>query len=66
MMLATNQAEGGRNNANPETVSVTGISMQMEFDGLVCARQQFAPPATRPKLTSMVELFHQGALDSIA
>lgn len=35
MMLATNQAEGGRNNANPETVSVTGISMQTEFDGLV-------------------------------
>lgn len=36
MMLATVQAEGERNNANPEAMSVTGISMKMEFDGLVC------------------------------
>ncbi|KAK2598059.1 hypothetical protein QQS21_005770 [Conoideocrella luteorostrata] len=34
MMLATVQAEGERNNANPETMAVTGISMKMEFDGL--------------------------------
>ncbi|KEY72452.1 hypothetical protein S7711_10922, partial [Stachybotrys chartarum IBT 7711] len=35
MMLATVQAEGGRNNASPEAISVAGISMKMEFDGLV-------------------------------
>lgn len=35
MMLATVQAEGDRNNATPEAVSVAGISMKMEFDGLV-------------------------------
>lgn len=35
MMLATVQAEGERNNANPETIAVTGISLKMEFDGLV-------------------------------
>jgi hypothetical protein len=35
MMLATIQAEGERNNANPETIAVTGISMKLEFDGLV-------------------------------
>lgn len=35
MMLATIQAEGERNNANPEAIAVTGISMKMEFDGLV-------------------------------
>ncbi|KAK7428572.1 hypothetical protein QQZ08_004832 [Neonectria magnoliae] len=34
MMLATIQAEGERNNANPEAIAVTGISMKMEFDGL--------------------------------
>ncbi|KAI9166537.1 hypothetical protein HJFPF1_02644 [Paramyrothecium foliicola] len=34
MMLATIQAEGERNNANPETIAVTGISMKLEFDGL--------------------------------
>lgn len=37
MMLATNQAEADRNNATPESVSVAGISMQLEFDGLVRA-----------------------------
>ncbi|KAJ6446750.1 surfeit locus protein 5 subunit 22 of mediator complex domain-containing protein [Purpureocillium lavendulum] len=34
MMLATVQAEGERNNATPEAMSVAGISMKMEFDGL--------------------------------
>ncbi|KZZ95848.1 hypothetical protein AAL_04144 [Moelleriella libera RCEF 2490] len=34
MMLATVQAEGERNNANPETMAVTGLSMKMEFEGL--------------------------------
>ncbi|KAG6008614.1 hypothetical protein E4U21_004254 [Claviceps maximensis] len=33
MMLATIQAEGD-NNATPETMAVTGISMRMEFEGL--------------------------------
>lgn len=35
MMLATVQAEGERSNATPETMAVSGISMKMEFDGLV-------------------------------
>lgn len=35
MMLATVQAEDERNNATPETMAVAGISMKMEFDGLV-------------------------------
>ncbi|KAG5976825.1 hypothetical protein E4U55_007192 [Claviceps digitariae] len=34
MMLATVQAEGEHNNATPETMAVTGISMRMEFEGL--------------------------------
>ncbi|OAA50362.1 hypothetical protein NOR_00812 [Metarhizium rileyi] len=34
MMLATVQAEGERNNATPETMAVSGISMKMEFEGL--------------------------------
>ncbi|TID02121.1 hypothetical protein CH35J_004609 [Colletotrichum higginsianum] len=34
-MLATIQAEGERKNAEPQTVAVTGMSMQMEFEGLV-------------------------------
>ncbi|GAB0135322.1 hypothetical protein EsDP_00003665 [Epichloe bromicola] len=33
-MHATVQAEGEHNNATPETMAVTGISMRMEFDGL--------------------------------
>ncbi|KZL72882.1 cell cycle control protein [Colletotrichum tofieldiae] len=33
-MLATIQAEGERKNAEPQTVAVTGMSMQMEFEGL--------------------------------
>ncbi|KAK1242306.1 hypothetical protein MKX07_000292 [Trichoderma sp. CBMAI-0711] len=35
MMLATVQAEQDRNNANPEAMAVTGISIKMEFDGLL-------------------------------
>ncbi|QPH02416.1 hypothetical protein C2857_006625 [Epichloe festucae Fl1] len=34
MMHATVQAEGEHNNATPETMAVTGISMRMEFEGL--------------------------------
>lgn len=34
-MHATVQAEGEHNNATPETMAVTGISMKMEFEGLV-------------------------------
>ncbi|CEJ82106.1 hypothetical protein VHEMI02194 [[Torrubiella] hemipterigena] len=49
MMLATNQAEGGRNNANPETVSVTGISMQMEFDGLNSSMKELLTLSRRIK-----------------
>ncbi len=43
MMLATVQAEDERNNANPETMAVAGISMKMEFDGLVSGRARQAP-----------------------
>jgi hypothetical protein len=44
MMLATVQAEDEQNNATPETMTVNGISIKMEFDGLVshpspCARR---------------------------
>lgn len=35
MMLATIQAEGERTNEKPEAIAVAGISMRMEFDGLV-------------------------------
>lgn len=35
VMLATVQAEGERNNATPETMAVAGISIKLEFDGLV-------------------------------
>lgn len=35
MMLATVQAEGEQENATPEAIAVAGISMKMEFDGLV-------------------------------
>ncbi|KAF6823764.1 cell cycle control protein [Colletotrichum plurivorum] len=34
-MLATIQAEGERKNVEPQTVAVTGMSMQMEFEGLI-------------------------------
>ncbi len=43
MMLATVQAEDERNNANPETMAVAGISMKMEFDGLVSRSARQAP-----------------------
>ncbi|KAK1718104.1 hypothetical protein CaCOL14_006809 [Colletotrichum acutatum] len=33
-MLATIQAEGERKNVEPQTIAVTGMSMQMEFEGL--------------------------------
>lgn len=35
MMLATIQSEGERINEKPEAMAITGISMKMEFDGLV-------------------------------
>ncbi|PHH66148.1 hypothetical protein CDD81_211 [Ophiocordyceps australis] len=34
IMSATIQAQGDRNSANPETISVARISMKLEFDGL--------------------------------
>ncbi|KAM0324432.1 hypothetical protein ACHAQA_008214 [Verticillium albo-atrum] len=33
-MLATIQAEGASRNVDPQTIAVTGMSMQMEFEGL--------------------------------
>lgn len=45
MMLATVQAEGERSNATPETMAVSGISMKMEFDGLV---RKSPPPLFSP------------------
>ncbi|KAL7822062.1 hypothetical protein V8C26DRAFT_389819 [Trichoderma gracile] len=41
MMLATVQAEQERNNANPEAMAVTGISIKMEFDGLYTSIKEF-------------------------
>ncbi|KAL7903066.1 hypothetical protein HDV63DRAFT_362957 [Trichoderma sp. SZMC 28014] len=41
MMLATVQAEQDRNNANPEAMAVTGISIKMEFDGLYTSIKEF-------------------------
>lgn len=66
-MLATVQAEeGDRNNATPETMAVAGISMKMEFDGLVRPPPPFpAPPSPAAgdgcPLTSAPVLVHQGA-----
>lgn len=52
MMLATVQAEQDRNNANPEAMAVTGISIKMEFDGLVRPPLQLplspSPPPPSP------------------
>lgn len=61
MMLATVQAEGERNNATPETMAVSGISMKMEFDGLVSP----PPPSILHPLTG-IELLHQGPLVAVA
>ncbi|KAM0259842.1 hypothetical protein ACHAQJ_003086 [Trichoderma viride] len=41
MMLATVQAEQDRNNANPEAMAVTGISIKMEFDGMYTSIKEF-------------------------
>ncbi|KAH7329460.1 hypothetical protein B0I35DRAFT_474064 [Stachybotrys elegans] len=49
MMLATVQAEGERNNANPETMAVTGISMKMEFDGLYTSIKELLTLSRRIK-----------------
>lgn len=37
-MLATIQAEGAERQIDPQTIAVTGLSMQMEFEGLVRRR----------------------------
>lgn len=47
MMHATVQAEGERNNATPEAMAVAGISIKMEFDGLV-GRPLRQTPVTKP------------------
>ncbi|KFA66076.1 hypothetical protein S40285_08142 [Stachybotrys chlorohalonatus IBT 40285] len=49
MMLATVQAEGGRNNASPEAISVAGISMKMEFDGLYSSVKELLTLSRRIK-----------------
>ncbi|KAF4580884.1 surfeit locus protein 5 subunit 22 of mediator complex domain-containing protein [Ophiocordyceps camponoti-floridani] len=49
MMLATIQAEGDRNNATPEAVAVTGISMKMEFDGLYSSIKELLALSRRIK-----------------
>ncbi|RDA92043.1 hypothetical protein CP533_1004 [Ophiocordyceps camponoti-saundersi (nom. inval.)] len=49
MMLATIQAEDERNNATPETVAVTGISMKMEFDGLYSSIKELLALSRRIK-----------------
>ncbi|KAJ2967981.1 hypothetical protein NQ176_g9404 [Zarea fungicola] len=48
MMLATVQAEGEQENATPEAIAVAGISMKMEFDGLVRTH----PHVSQPERTS--------------
>lgn len=47
-MLATIKAEGERNNANPESVAVSSISMKMEFDGLVSFFPSTCPSPSAP------------------
>ncbi|KAI5465383.1 hypothetical protein BGZ63DRAFT_373436 [Mariannaea sp. PMI_226] len=49
MMLATIQAEGERNNANPEAIAVTGISMKMELDGLYTSMKELLALSRRIK-----------------
>ncbi|RDA82822.1 hypothetical protein CP532_6103 [Ophiocordyceps camponoti-leonardi (nom. inval.)] len=49
MMLATVQAEDDRNNATPEAVAVTGISMKMEFDGLYSSIKELLALSRRIK-----------------
>ena len=36
LQLSTIQAAGDRANDKPEAMAVVGMSMKMEFDGLVC------------------------------
>lgn len=40
-MLATIQAEASTQNVDPQTIAVTGMSMQMEFEGLVSCSPDF-------------------------
>lgn len=54
MMLATVQAEQDRNNANPEAMAVTGISIKMEFDGLV---RSLTTLSTHPQIPSSKRVF---------
>jgi hypothetical protein len=62
MMLATIQAEGERNNANPETIAVTGISMKLEFDGLV---RLFSHPENPSALQAVPTLTFSSQYSSI-
>lgn len=71
-MLATIQAEGETRNADPQTIAVTGISMQLEFEGLVRSGPSFpaSPPHSHsfqsiltPK-TNQTEHLHQGSVGS--
>ncbi|CAM1505156.1 Fc.00g107930.m01.CDS01 [Cosmosporella sp. VM-42] len=49
MMLATIQAEGERNNANPEAIAVAGLSMKMEFEGLYSSIKELLSLSRRMK-----------------
>jgi hypothetical protein len=51
MMLATIQAEGERTNEKPESIAVAGISMKMEFDGLVSSQPPHRPCFTVSKVS---------------
>jgi hypothetical protein len=57
-MLATIQTEAAERQIDPQTIAVTGLSMQMEFEGLVSG----LPPGTDPRklLTCRKEHIHQG------
>lgn len=64
MMLATVQAEGERSNATPETMAVSGISMKMEFDGLVRKSPPFLPASSTAH--RLLELVHQRPVVAVA
>ncbi|KYK56502.1 hypothetical protein DCS_03502 [Drechmeria coniospora] len=56
VMLATVQAEAGdHNNATPESMAVTGISIKLEFDGLVRRSLSYAAEAGAVTLTRLVQ-----------
>jgi hypothetical protein len=58
MMLATIQSEGERINEKPEAMAITGISMKMEFDGLVISPLPLPLPFhTIPEAIPFINLF---------